>query len=325
MSRRRAEVGLGDLLRVLAEIPLMKPSEQELVARCLGFQASKLANKSLENNLQAPQKSKDINLKNTVTESASELEEEFSFELPDEILPINIEKLQDATHIELSPPFPRQEPIKLGASNDSPLLRLPLFPKRTVRGLLKESIAQPSLGSELDMTRLIRATVEYQPLRSLPLSARLTIKQGCQLLLDFNEALVPWWDDMHDLKQQFHAVLGEAACPIYEFTDNPHHAVRWTEFGKQAWQTVTGKPVVIATDLGQVRTNGNSLRVGLSTWREFALHCQRRQIPVIVLTPLGHKSCPKELSNFMSIIDWSSSIRASDVKRLLNYKKGLPT
>lgn len=323
MVTRRAEIGLGDLVRVLAELPTITPSEQELIARYLGLLENTHNAQSAQGALQrSPEACTDKPADKPTTTSDTE-----SQSLPDEILPIRIEKLQNTLEAGLAPPWlfeiAKQTSLELGASNHPPVPRLSLFPQRTARGLLSASVAQPSRGYDLDMPRLIRASVQRQPLKSLPLLPRFSTQQGCQLLLDFSEALVPWWDDMRDLIQQFHAVLGETACPVYEFTDNPHHAVHWTETGEQPWQAIAGKPVVIATDFGQVRTARHELRPGLSVWRDFALHCRRWQIPVIALTPLGHKRCPKELAHLMSIIDWNPHTRASDVKRLINHKQGI--
>lgn len=44
MVNRRAEIGLGDWVRVVAELPTITASERVLVARCLGLQADKLEN-----------------------------------------------------------------------------------------------------------------------------------------------------------------------------------------------------------------------------------------------------------------------------------------
>ena len=331
MVNRRAEIGLGDWVRVVAELPTITASERVLVARCLGLQADKLENtyndQSTGGAWQRSPRKPETRADKPADKSTTTPSVESVPELPDEILPIRIEKLPNALEAGLAPPLPaeiaNQKPLELGASNHPPVLRHSLFPQRTARGLLAASVAQPSRGYDLDMPRLIRASVQRKPLRSLPLLPRFSTQQGCQLLLDFSEALVPWWDDMRDLIQQLQAVLGETACPVYEFTDNPHHAVRWAETGEQPWQAITGKPVVIASDLGQVRTARHELRPGLSVWRDFALHCRRWQIPVIALTPLGHKRCPNELAHLMSIIDWNPHTRASDVKRLINHKQGI--
>lgn len=44
MTTRRAEIGLADWVRVLAELPAITDSERALVARCLGLQTDKVEN-----------------------------------------------------------------------------------------------------------------------------------------------------------------------------------------------------------------------------------------------------------------------------------------
>ncbi len=333
MTTQRAEIGLGDWVRVLVELPTTTSAEQLLIIHCLGLQADNLAStdidtgKPLLRNSLKPEDHTDKTLDAYKDKLTTKSEIESPTELPDEILPIHIKKLPNTSAVGLVPSLPveiaNQEPLRLGTSSYLPVPRHSLFPQRTARSLLAASVTQPSHGHDLDILQLIRASVQRQPLRSLPLLPRFSTQQGCQLLLDFSKALVPWWDDMRDLIQQFHAVLGETACSVYEFTDNPRHAVRWTEAGEQTWQVIAEKPVVIATDLGQVHTAHHELRSSLSVWRDFALHCRRWQIPVIVFTPLGYKRCPKELAQLMSIIDWNPHTCASDIKRMINHKQGI--
>lgn len=351
MPTRRPEVGLGDWIRVMAELPKVMAKEQILIASCLGLQTDSVKNKHLSLSKQKawrrhPHKPKadasptnteqpTVNKSKTGNNTPSPIAKTPNVpttgsqpELPDEIIPIRIEKLPNTLKGGLSPllktNFSHQKPLELNESNHSSVLRFTLFPQSTVRGLLIASVAQSSPGHCLDISSLIQASVQCRPLRSLPLIPRLSTQRGCQLLLDFNEGLVPWWDDMHDLIQQFQSVLGENSCPVYEFTDKPSNAVRWTEAGEQSWKAIAGTPVVIASDFGQSSTNRHESRSGLSAWRDFALHCQRWQVPLIALTPLGHKRMPKELMNLMSIVDWNPHTRASEVKRVISYKGGIP-
>ncbi len=338
MSTRRSEISIGDLVRVLAELPTTTLSEQLCIVGCLGLQVdvpqiqdyrkTQRVRNSKRREVKTPS-SKPVmpdspKMQDTPSSPVSTNKPVMPaspIDFPGKALSIRIKKLSSALELESVPSLPTeidsQTPLQTEVSSVRPAIRIPLFSRRTERGLLAAAVAQPVRGLDLDVSHLIQVLVRGQPLRSLPLLPRFSTQSGCQLLLDFREALVPWWDDFHDLIGQFHAVLGEAACPVYEFADNPLDAVRWTEAGEQAWRIVFNKPVVIATDFGLVRTNRHELHSSLSDWRDFALYCRRQKTPVIALTPLERGRCPKELGNLMSIIEWNPKTKASDIKRLI--------
>lgn len=334
MATRRAEIGLADWVRVMEQLLETSLAERYQIARCLGLQAS------AEDNLVEPQAKHDAwkrkqhqsitpQTKPLPTPLSKPEESEPPIDLPYEILPISIEKLPNTVEAGLAPPLPpeieNQIPLQLGESGIPPIPRIPLFPQCTVRGLLSAAVSQPVEGYDLDIPRLIQASIQRRPLRKLPLLPRLATRNGCQLLLDFSDALVPWWDDMRDLMQQFRAVLGETACPVYEFTDDPFEAIRWTETREIAWKTeiIEGQPVVIATDFGQVRAAHHDLRPSLYIWRKFVLHCRRLHIPVIAFTPLSRERYLNSLEHHISIIEWQPNTRAEDIKRLVKHKRGI--
>lgn len=338
MATQRAEIGLADWIRVLEQLPATTTSERSQIFRFLGLQVdagsvdiptyhskSGAWSRKRPGSETAPKKL----VHNDSHQPENSSTPESPIDLPDEILPIRIEKLPNALEAGLAPPLPvgieNQIPLNLGESGIAPVPRISLFPPRTARGVLNAAVAQPVQSFDLDIPRLIRASVQRQPLRKLPLLPHLSSRNGCQLLLDFSDALIPWWDDMRDLMQQFHAVLGETACPVYEFTHDPRDAIRWTEAGEMAWKNemVVGRPVVIATDFGQTRSPYLGLRPSLSVWRDFALYCRRQQIPVIALNPLEREHFPKTLEHLMPIIEWRPQTRASDVKLLINRKQGI--
>ena len=178
-------------------------------------------------------------------------------------------------------------------------------------------------GQDLDIPQLIQATVRRQNLKKLPVLPRFTARNGCQLLLDYNEALMPWWDDMQSLILQFHQLLGEDLCPVYEFDSSPSDAVRWTESGAIKWEPVAGKPVIIASDLGVIQPPRSAPRTGKAAWFEFVKKCGRHNVPVIVLSPLHPQRCPKGLDRIISLIHWNRATTAAIIKRLIEHSGGI--
>ena len=136
-----------------------------------------------------------------------------------------------------------------------------------------------------------------------------------------SEALMPWWEDMQLLIQQFHSVLGEAVCPVYEFDQSPKEAVCWSENEEIPWQTISDKPIVIATDLGVLHTSRCALRAGKTDWLEFVGRCNRRKIPVVVLFPLHPQRCPYGLDRLVTLVHWNPATSAAMIKRLVTQKE----
>ncbi len=332
MTTRRSEIGLGDLMKALEQIQPGVQAERDRIAKCLGFQAGYFSSSmpdyrptqgawhSARQNCSIPQPKP---LQPIVNKPMMPLAPEPAVELPKEILLINIEKMPNTLEIGTAPRLPpdieQQDSLKPEVPTSPPVPRILLFSERKSRGLLGAAVMQPAPGYDLDAKCLVRAFIQSQPVRKLPMLPRYSTRHGCQLLLDFSDALIPWWDDMRNLMRQFQSLLGEAACPVYEFTRKPQEAVRWTETaGEQVWQTIPGKPVVVATDFGLTHIPLGEPRPGLSVWLEFAHLCRRRQIPLIALTPIERVRCPKELGRMMSIIHWNPATRAADVKRLVS-------
>ena len=240
--------------------------------------------------------------------------------LPEQTLLVHIEKRPAAEaggRLPLPPEIQRQTTLNLDAPPPPALPRRPLFSQQTARGLPGAAVMREVAGGAPDVHGLIRHIVACRPLRRLPRMPRPSARAGCQLPLDFSEALAPWWEDMRGLLGQFHDLLGEDACPVYEFAGNPQEASRWTESGERPWRAVACQPVAVATDFGQIRFPGSGPRPGLAVWRKFAAHCRRQQVPPIALTPLRRERCPQALGHSMAIIHWNPATRAADIKRLI--------
>lgn len=330
MTGLRPEIGLGDLLRAVGEIQPRDPAELDRIARCLGFEAGLYA-------LETPDYRPIPGAWNkTVRRPASRRPEpglspepsgpplhpapEPPPDPPETILPLHISALppEPPREVLLPAEIQSQPGLALDASRP-PVPRQPLFPHRTARGLLGAAVMRTVMGVDPDVPRWVRALVQGRNLRELPRQSRRSARAGCQLLLDFSETLVPWWDDLRALMDQFHALLGEASCPVFEFAGDPNEALRWTEAGdEQRWQPVPQQPVVVATDFGQIRIPGGGPRPGLSVWRDFAALCRRRQAPLIALTPLRRERCPKALGHLMMLIHWNPATRAADIQRLID-------
>lgn len=330
---RRGEINLGDLAKALSTLKGVSAAEQEMIANCLGFQLQTPVepitpnkpfhpvqaawNRPLlkEHFKSAAQKRLDYTPKPAMPPAPEPPPavggDVLSTDMTIEEAPQNDATLQEEN-------IRKANPLILTRTS-SPAPRKTLFSNQTARGIISAAVMRQVPGQDLDIPQLIQATVRRQNLKKLPVLPRFTARNGCQLMLDFNEALMPWWDDMQSLILQFHQLLGEEPCPVYEFENVPSDAVRWTENGDILWQPVTGKPVIIASDLGVIQPTRSVPRAGKAVWFEFVNTCRRRNIPVIVLSPLLPQRSPKGLDRMISLIHWNPATTATIIKRLIAH------
>lgn len=334
--QQRAAINLGDLANVLHTLRPESVREQEIILQCLGLQIDPVKQDDQSQHSRGAWQRKQQKAKNQGLQPAPQAEHKPAMppapekppEPEGEPLPIQITSLGQVETDPVSIPQPVLNDESL-FQDDAAVLIQPkrdnLFPDRKSRGLLTAATAQLTVGKTLDIPRLIQASIQRRPQKQLPVLPRFTNRNGCQLMLDFSDALMPWWDDMRGLITQCHSLLGEANCPVYEFDYDPQEAIRWTEAGELPWRSVTNKPVLLATDFGITRYSRQLLRPSFAVWRDFALHCHKQRVPVIALTPIERQRAPKlfnKLEKLMTVVQWHPQVKAADIKRLLRQQNG---
>lgn len=333
-SARRGEINIGDLAKALNYLQDVSASEQEMIANCLGFKLQTSVEPITPNSPFHPiQAAWNRPLLKDRSKSASQKQSDYTPKpaMPPapEIFPENNGDVL-STNLETTEitETPKNNSALKSIQNASPLLlsrtsspepRKTLFSQQTARGLISATVMRQVPGQDLDIPQLIKATVRQQSLKKMPMLPRFSAHNGCQLILDYNEALMPWWDDMQSLILQFHQLLGEELCPVYEFENSPSDAVRWTENGEIKWKPSAGKPVIVASDLGVIQPPRNFPRTGRAAWFEFEKICRRHNVPVVVLSPLLPQRCPKGLDRIISLIHWNPATTAAIIKRLIEH------
>lgn len=329
---KRGEIHLGDLAKALSLIPGATPTEQEFIANCLGFQlqATNTVATPKYQTVQAAWNRPLLKDQKPVTSKSPGYKPQIAMPPAPEAITTGADDILEVDlHIDkapLNPLSPDSESLNHHNSNlllESAIPALPrqsLFPQTKARGLVSAAVTRKITGFDLDVPKLIQSLVRQKPLVELPVLPRFTVRNGCQLLLDFNEALMPCWEDMQTLMLQFQQVLGEVLCPVYEFSQNPSVAVRWTETGEIPWQPASEKPVVIASDLGVTQAPiGQRIRPGRKEWLDFISRCQQQDTPVIILFPLDPRRCPYGLDKLTTLIHWHPATSAAMVKRKITH------
>lgn len=322
-ERKRGEIHLGDLVRVLADLPWQGPDQAAAIAACLGFglRPHRTPTPSEQPHRVAgdrtPTQPPDIG------EQAHPAPKTSCFP-PRPPRPVPLP--EGAVRCELSlgkgraPPNPDPPPWLADAARDFPsrepvraLARATLLPERTARHALSATLATERSGADIDLSRLLDAICRRQPLRTLPRRPETTVAAGCQLLLDYSPGMVPFWEDLNALAEQVRDVVGEPANRVYAFDADPGSARHWTAAGDaQAWQP-DGRPVLVATDLG---IQGRAPADPHPGWTAFAADCARAGSPLLLLIPWPEERWPRAFPANTTLIHWGPRTSASRVRRL---------
>ncbi len=241
---------------------------------------------------------------------------------PTENLPFTLAALPD-----VDAPTPSQqllseiqnhEPLDLTQGYQGQTQREGIFPNKTARNIVSALLSLPRIGDELDLDRLVSQLCMQQPVLDLPKLARLSLCHGCQVLLDFNDAIVPFWPDLEQLQDQVAQVLGLENSRFYQFAQDPLDAVLCSEAAGQPWQPQQGKLVLVVTDfsLSSPHLDGGFFRA--KSWQQFLRLCKKKQAPVLVLTTLSRDECPAIMAKSCPIVQWAPETRLSAI---LNLKR----
>ncbi|MCF1182438.1 hypothetical protein L0E83_03175 [Marichromatium gracile] len=194
------------------------------------------------------------------------------------------------------------------------LARASLLPERAARHVLSAALTTKRPGGDLDLSQLIDAVCRLEPLHKLPRQSEPTLDHGVQLLLDYSDAMLPFWRDLNQLTEQVREVVGAHTTQVYRFDGQPTQARDWTaSYEPQPWRP-DGRPVLAATDLG---SHGEETTEPRSDWVKLAKDCARAGSPLILLNPWPEHYWPKTLPPNAILIHWGARTTAGMVRQAI--------
>ena len=325
-ERARGEIHLGDLVRVLEDLPWDGPDQAAAIAACLGFGLRPHATPapSEQPRRVAPERPPPHPTPDTPHAPADAQptpppiglppRPPAPVPLPEGVVPYQLEPRALRAPPDPGPPdwlaeaardFPSREPVRAPA-------RATLLPERTARHVLAATLATERMAPDIDLPRLLYAICRRQPLRSLPRRREETVAAGCQLLLDYSATMVPFWEDLDALADQVRAVVGAQSTRVYAFDTDPTHARHWTASGEAQDWLPDGRPVLVATDLG---IQGHAQAQPSPGWRALAAACAGAGSPLALLVPWPEDRWPRRFPANATLIHWGPGTTAGRIRR----------
>lgn len=317
----KTDIGLSDLLIALADLPWQTEAHKMAIFHALGFAWQDSKPEAID--ASSPRQIFDPNRyqHRPTIKPASNTPPGFSPPPPPRA-PVELPQLILNSHLKALDAVPDEAPEWLNQDNvlladEKPqvkALRANLFPDLTHRGILSAGLRVQKQGKDVDIPRLIKHVTKGQIPKIVPTRTEVTLERGCQLLLDYSDSMVPFWQDLTALADQVQNVLGKERVKIYEFDQDPTVAQCWDNpLAAESWHVDNTRPVLVATDLG---INGSGLRWPIGpNWCRFINLCSQKRIPLIVLIPWNSEYWPDIPSSHPILVHWNPHTTATMIKK----------
>jgi hypothetical protein len=326
----KGEIGLADLLTALNELPWENDEQAQAIFHALGFNWKNIPPQTIEQNQQ-----KEIFDRNHYRQKLQKRQEpnpdlaNFSAP-PAPKAPIELPKIILASHLKpLSTAIPNSSPPAWLKDNNEFLTtvapplkpaRKNLFPTMTNRGLLSAALGVKKQGKEVNIPVLIKQVIKGRIPKNILRLDSITLERGCQLLLDYSDIMVPFWEDLSALANQVEDLLGKERVKIYEFDQDPAAGKLWMPpANAKNWQPEMARPIMVASNLG---ITGQQRQCPInSIWRAFIDQCQKNSIPLLILVPWQKYYWPAGVGNHPILVHWNPHTTATMIHKLVG--KGL--
>ncbi len=326
-DKDRGEIHLAELITALDALHPRDSAQAQVIAGCLGFglaapdvaAATRRSERIYDRNRWSSPLPAGRLAAKTPAGFATPPPAQARVELPAQQLPGTLHAIESAATSETvaAPSWLSGDYQRLDHTLGKSPPREALFPGRTARGVLSAALVTLRPGRALDVDALIRCVVEGRVPRQAPRLPTPTLARGCQLLLDFSDSMLPWWDDLRQLGEPLAALLGDERVSTFDFDSAPAAASQWPA-GSSAptpWQPEAGRPILVATGFGLVRRQAVH-RAG-SDWQDFVQRCAAHGCPLRILVPWSPPFWPTDLGLHADLVHWHPQTSAAMLSRRL--------
>ncbi|MEW8627231.1 MAG: hypothetical protein AB2551_15890 [Candidatus Thiodiazotropha sp.] len=317
------DIHLADLISALSDLPWRNEEQASKIAAALGFSLQNPQQHKLQKNRSMPgigaiqrsrRRQKPPSTKKSVSTPPAPTPK---LELPDGALPGTLTEVDDLPPSidEVQQPDPAYE--RFDDHEYSAVNPPSLFLEQTSRGLLTALLQTVRESHRIDIDKLIQRSGKGTLPRRFPYQETGTLEHGCQLLLDYADSMVPWWNDLEALTNQLYKTVGKVLVNRYQITDDPRQAESWTDDDElETWKPKTGIPNLVVTDFGL--PNQHSAYRLQQRWRAFIDECEAAQSPLIFLVPWEYDEwLSSNLGGYPYLFQWSPATSASQIRSLI--------
>jgi len=318
----RGEINLTELLTAIKELPWQNEHQLKAMIQALGFNWEKARIESFSTGNQPRIFDRhDYRRKQPLNPDAKDVKG-FSLPpapepvtLPKNIINCKLNKIESEATDDTVPLWLQSENSFL--TEEQPpekVARNDLFPQKTSRGVLGAALQVKTQGRAIDLPLLINQTVKGVLPKELPRLPMVTLQRGCQLLLDYSDSMVPFWEDLTALAEQLQDLVGKERVSIYEFERKPLAAKSLDISGQsKPWGIDLTRPVIVASDLGV----GGQRRspAAASYWLAFICRLEQNKVPLLLLNPWQELCWPNNLGKHPIQIHWNPRTTAAMVKQ----------
>ena len=186
---------------------------------------------------------------------------------------------------------------------------------------LKNALGSNRESNSIDIKAVVDLISRGRLVSKMPKIKKRVWAENCNIILDFSQRLVPFWDDMHAICNGIKKMRGCSGLNIYKIKHGPGG-----KFRKYYDPLVTVTDVVsdrqgpffIISDLGCFESNHT-----VKQWICFGERLKRAQIHPIVLTPCLPKLWDNELLKYYCPIRWDRGNKLPvDLKRICKTYSG---
>jgi hypothetical protein len=326
MNRRgRAEVWLGDLLTIFAEL---RPGEAEaaLIARMLRLETTTATRTVTPTEpgtettpLTAPppgegrfpEAGAPSERAADQAAAASRLSPAARFvHVASGTGPAGAPPWEASTRVMEAPPKSRAEPPESA----------PILATRVRRAILAGAASTLAPEGAPDVRAILRTIGHGHPLLHLPRRQRPTLRRGAQLLIDEWLGMAPFAADARGVAVHLRRLISSDRLRVLRFLGSPLGRMRWPEGKPRPWSPPPrGTPVLVLSDFGLGGPLLDPARADLRQWLSFARMARDAGCPLVGLIPCEPARWPRELASRITLLHWSERLTAGLVRRALTH------
>ncbi len=187
----------------------------------------------------------------------------------------------------------------------------PLLPWSRLWPFLFAALGDFCPSRTVDMERVVEMAARVEPVYRVPFRKRLTWAGNCQVILDADERLMPFWDDEGDLLRRLRRMRGLGGMEVLVFNHGPGEPCRrWgEELDKERPYRLPepGTPVLVVSDLGCLDRDKNP--AARTAWQRIGKRLKRAGFSPVVLSPCPPRLWDEELHGIWRLACWDRGMR----------------